>query len=443
MSSDRAVAPTAPPPVARREIVAWAMFDFANSGYTTLIVTVAFSVYFTKLVAPGERADFLWGVGIFASNLAVMLLSPVVGAMADDTGRKKLFLAGTYLLCVAGTAALWWVEPGFVVLGLALFIVSNLGFSFVENLVASFLPEISTPANIGRISGFGWGLGYFGGLACLILNRPLLTGGPVVDNLHNLRLVGPVTAAFFLIAALPTFLFLRERAPRSPARSIAEYARASFGRIAATARELRRFSDLARFLTLFFLFSCGLTAVIAFASIYAERNLRFTFDELTLLFIALQFASAGGAFLFGWLQDRIGARRSIQIALLLWLAVSVGAGLATTKTLFWVVGFGAGLGMGSLQAASRALVGTFSPVGKSGEFFGFWGLAGKGGYMLGPLIFGAISSGSGSQRLAIAVNALFFLAGLIGMAWVDERRGHRAAEAWAAAQAGEDGEEEA
>jgi len=226
-------------------------------------------------------------------------------------------------------------------------------------------------------------------------------------------------------------------APRSTARSIAEYARASFGRIAATARELRHFTDLARFLTLFFLFSCGLTAVIAFASIYAERNLRFTFDELTILFIALQFASAGGAFLFGWIQDRIGARRSIQVALLLWLAVSAGAWLATTKTLFWVVGFGAGLGIGSLQAASRALVGMFSPVGKSGEFFGFWGLAGKGGYMLGPLIFGAISSGSGSQRLAIAVNALFFLAGLIGMAWIDERRGHAAAEAWSAARAEE------
>lgn len=436
--------PPAPPPVRPREIAAWAMFDFANSGYTTLIVSVAFSVYFTKLVAPGERADCLWGVGIFVSNLVVMPLSPVVGAMADDTGRKKLFLAGTYLLCVIGTAALWWVLPGYVALGLTLFIVSNLGFSLGENLVASFLPEISTPATIGRISGFGWGLGYFGGLACLILNWPLLEGEFVAENVSNLRLVGPVTAAFFLVAALPTFLFLRERAPRSPARSIAEYARASFGRIAATARVLRRFSDLARFLRLFFLFSCGLTAVIAFASIYAERNLRFTLKELTILFIALQFASAGGAFLFGWIQDRIGARRSIQIALLLWLAVSVGAGFATTKALFWVVGFGAGLCIGSLQAASRALVGMFSPVGKSGEFFGFWGLAGKGGYMLGPLIFGAISSASGSQRLAIAVNALFFLAGLIGMTWIDERRGRAAAEAWAAAGVGgKDGEEEA
>jgi len=427
---------TSRPPVRPREIVSWAMFDFANSSYTTLIVTVAYAIFFTKLVAPGERADFLWGVGIFASNLAVMLLSPLVGAMADDTGRKKWFLAGTYLLCVAGTAALWWVEPGFALLGLALFIASNIGFSLGENLAGAFLPEISTPANIGRISGFGWGLGYFGGLACLILNRPLLAGGFAAENLHGLRLVGPVTAAFFLVAALPTFLFLRERAPRGPGRSLAAYARASFGRIAATARLLRHFSELARFLALFFLFSCGLTAVIAFASIYAERNLRFSADELIVLFMALQFASAGGAFLFGWVQDRIGARRTIQIALLLWLAVSAGAAFATTKALFWAVGVGAGLGIGSLQSASRALVGLFSPVGKNGEFFGFWGLAGKGAYMLGPLLFGAISSATGSQRLAVAINALFFLAALIGMGWVDERRGRAAAEAWSAARTG-------
>ena len=426
-----------PPPVRPREIVAWAMFDFANSGYTTLIVTVAFGVYFTKLVAPGERADFLWGLGIFASNLAVMLLSPVVGAMADDTGRKKWFLAGTYLLCIAGTAALWWVLPGLVALGLTLFVISNIGFSLGENLVASFLPEISTPANVGRISGFGWGLGYFGGLACLLLNRPLLAGEFVPDNLANLRLVGPTTAAFFVVAALPTFLFLRERAPRGPARSLAAYARASFGRLAATGRMLRQFSDLARFLVLFLLFSCGLTTVIAFASIYAERNLRFSSDELIVLFMALQFAAAGGAFLFGWIQDSIGARRTIQITLVLWLAVSAGAAFATTKALFWGVALASGLGIGSLQSASRAMVGLFSPVGKSGEFFGFWGLAGKGGYMLGPLVFGAISSATGSQRLAIGVNALFFLIGLIGLAWVDERRGLAAAEAWNPARGAE------
>ena len=422
-----------PPPVRPREIVAWAMFDFANSGYTTLIVTVAFSVYFTKLVAPGERADFLWGTGILVSNLIVILLAPTVGAMADDTGRKKLFLVGTYLLCVAGSAGLFWVLPGYVALGLTLFIASNVGFSLGENLVAAFLPEISTPANVGRVSGFGWGLGYFGGLLCLALTWPLLSGGFELANLSSLRLVGPVTGAFFLVAALPTFLFLRERAPRRPPRPLGAYARSSFGRLATTARSLRHFSELARFLAVFFVFSCGLSTVIGFAAIYAERTIGFTAGELIGMFLLLQLSAAGGAFLFGWIQDSIGARRTIQMTLVLWLFVSAGAALAATKAMFWGVAIAAGLGIGSLQSASRAMVGLFSPVGKNGEFFGFWGLAGKGAFIVGPFIFGALSSASGSQRMAIGINALFFVAGLIGMAWIDERRGLAAAEAWNAA----------
>src|SRR5688572_7960882 len=156
-------------PVRKREIVGWAMFDFANSSYTTIIITVAFSVYFTTLVAPAGSADGLWGLGLLITNLLVMATSPLIGAIADDSGSKKKFLAVSYLLCVVGTAALYWVTPGRVVLGLVFFVVSNLAYSFGENLAGAFLPEISTPRNIGWISGFAWGFGYFGGLLSLIL----------------------------------------------------------------------------------------------------------------------------------------------------------------------------------------------------------------------------------------------------------------------------------
>jgi UMF1 family MFS transporter len=427
------MASDSPPPVRRREIVAWAMFDFANSSYTTLIVTVGFGIYFTKLVAAGERADFLWGAGIFASNLLVMLLGTVLGAMADDMGRKKLFLFGTYALCVLGTLGLYFVLPGDVALGLALFVVSNLGFALGENFTAAFLPELSTPANVGRVSGFGWGLGYFGGLGSLVACWSFLAGGFSLENLENLRRAWLVTGLFFLVAALPTFLFLRERARRGPARRLPDYARVSFRRIAETAVSLAHFSQLARFLGAFFLFSCGLTSVIAFAAIYAERTIGFTAKEVVFLFIALQLASAAGAFAFGLVQDRLGSRRTIQIALGLWVLVCVGAFAATSKGAFWLVAAGAGLGIGSLQAASRGLVGLFSPVAKSGEFFGLWGFAGKGAYMLGPLLFGAISSASGSQRLAILSTALFFVAGWVALGFVDERRGQAAALAWSEA----------
>ena len=210
-----------PSTVKRREIFGWAMFDFANSSYTTIIVTVAFSIYFTKLVAPGAKADWWWGtIGIGISNLLVMVTAPIVGAVADDSGRKKLFLFCSYLLCVLGTMALYFVTPGALGLALVLFIISNLAYSYGENFAGAFLPEISTPANIGKISGFGWGLGYFGGLACLLLIQPLLADGFTESNLHNLRRVWPLTGLFFAVAGVPTFLFLRERAERGPARSL-------------------------------------------------------------------------------------------------------------------------------------------------------------------------------------------------------------------------------
>ncbi|HNZ96650.1 MAG TPA: MFS transporter [Thermoanaerobaculia bacterium] len=424
-----------PPPVRRREIVGWALFDFANSSYTTVIVTVAFSVYFTKLVAAGPGADRLWGLGITASNLIVVLLSPLLGAAADETGRKKLFLFATYALCVAGTAGLWYVRPGAIALGLLLFVVSNVAFSLGENLVGAFLPEISTPANVGRISGFGWGLGYLGGLASLLAVRPLLRAGFTVENLAGLRLVWPVTAGFFLIAALPTFLFLRERAPRR-SHPFATSLRLGFGRLHETARALRHFSGLVRFLVVFFVYSAGLMSVIAFVGVYAERTVGFTPDELILLFLLVQISSAAGAIVFGFLQDRLGARATIQITLLLWIAVCALVWASTGKGVFWGVALFAGLGIGSLQSASRALVGLFSPVEKSGEFFAFWGLAGKGAYAFGPAVFGLISSATGSQKTAILATAVFFLLGFAGMFGIDERRGRAAAEAWNAAHSG-------
>ena len=421
---------TAQPTVRKREIFGWAMFDFANSSYTTVIVTVAFSVYFTTLVAPGPQGDWLWGVGVMISNLIVLASAPLVGALADGSGRKKHFLAVTWLTCVAGTAALWFALPGAVVLALTLFVISNVAYAMGETLVGGFLPEISTPRNVGRISGIGWGLGYFGGLACLLLIRPLLAGDFVPANLASLRLVWPLTAAFFFLAGIPTFVLLRERAQRIEHRSLTSFAAEGFRRLRATGHSIRRFRELVKFLTFFFVYCCGLMTVIAFAGIYSRKTLAFTAGELIVLFLVLQLFSAAGAFAGGPLQDRLGSRRALQWILVLWVLVCLGGAAATTKATFWVVAMGAGLGIGSLQAASRGLVGLFSPQDKSGEFFGFWGLAMRGAYALGPFVFGSISALTGSQRLAVLITAAFFVVGWVGMLWVDEDKGREAAEAW-------------
>lgn len=423
--------PPAPyPPPTRREIFGWAMFDFANSSYTTIIITVAFSVYFTTLVVPGGRGDFLWGLGLTASNLAIILTAPVMGAIADGAGRKKQFLAGTWVLCVAGTAALFFVQPGNVALALILFVVSNLGYALGETLSSAFLPEISTPENVGRISGAGWGLGYLGGLASLLLVRPLLAGGFVAGNVDNLRRVWVVTAIFFLLAALPTFLLLKERAERPRRTSPRRLAENGLRRMAATARDFKSFTELARFLGVYFAYACGLMTVISFSGVFAAKTLGFSGDELIVLFLLLQITSSAGALVGGWLQDRIGSRNTIRLILVVWIGVCIAVYSAHTKGAFWIAALVAGLALGSLMATSRALVGLLSPVSKSGEIFGFWGLTMRAAYAVGPAMFGGISAATGSQRIAVLSTVGWFALGLLGMQWVDEERGRRAAESW-------------
>jgi UMF1 family MFS transporter len=418
------------PPAGPREIFAWAMFDFANSSYTTVIVTVAFGVFFTSSIAPPESADFLWGLALGISNVLVLVTAPLIGAAADDSGRKKPFLAATYLSCVATTAALYFVEPGAVVSAMALFVLSNVAFAHGENLVGAFLPEISTPRNAGRISGLGWGLGYFGGLASLLLIRPFMAAGLDAGNLDRVRWIWPITAGFFLLAALPTFAWLRERATRDAWRGFPAYARRGFGRLRTTARSIAHFRELARFLTVFFVYSLGFTIAVAFSGIFARTTLGFTANELVALFLILQLSSATGAVGFGWLQDKLGSRRTLQLSLALWVLVSLASAACQTKTQFLGIGLAAGIGIGSLQAASRGVVSTFSPPSKAGEFFGFWGLALRASFALGPILFGLVSSWTGSQRIAVLMTTVFFLVGLIGLQKVDDEAGREAALTW-------------
>jgi UMF1 family MFS transporter len=418
------------PPVRRREIFGWAMFDFANSSYTTIVVTVAFGPYFTALVAPAGTGDALWGRAIAVSNLLVMLLSVPLGAVADGAARKKAFLFASYLLCVTGTAGLYFAVPGRVLTALALFVVSNVAFSLGENFTSSFLPELSTPRTIGRISGFGWGLGYVGGLLSLAAIFPLLAGGFAAENLPRLRLTWLVNALFFLAAGSATFVLLRERALPTPGRSWWQHAGDGLRRVRETVGEIRHFAQLSRFLAAFFLFQAGLTTMIAFAGIYAVQTVGFAGSDVILLFLVLNVAAAAGALGFGWLQDRIGVKLTVQITLVLWVAICAAAYFVRTQGEFWAIAAVAGLGIGSLQSAARSMVGLFAPVEKSGEFFGFWGLAGKAAYAVGPLLFGEISSRTGSQRLAILSTAAFFLLGFAVMLTVDAAAGRRAAEEW-------------
>lgn len=410
MSSAPTVPPFDPPPVRKREIFGWCCFDFANSSFTTVIITVVYAVYFVKVVAGGDpRGPGWWGTALAVSQVVVILLAPLLGAIADVTARKKAFLMGSAVVCSIATAALYFTGAGEVWLALALVIVANMTFSLGENFCAAFLPEISTPANVGRISGFGWAFGYLGGLASLVLALAILRSGE-----GRVPWTFVMTGAFFLLACLPTLL-LRERARRRALQPGESYVSLAWGQLADMRRDLPQHRTLARFFLAMTLYMTGLTAVIAFASVFATQTLHMTQSEVIVLFIVLQLAGVAGAYSFGWLQDRLGAKLSLVVSLVLWLVVCGWAAVCHTKGEFYAIGVIAGAAMGSLQSSGRAVVAGLTPPGRSGEFFGYWGFFGKFAGVLGPFIFGWMATGFGFQA-AVVVTGLFFAAGLVVVA---------------------------
>ena len=396
------------PPVRPREIFGWCCFDFANSAFTTIIITVVYAVYFMEVVAAKDpRAAGWWGTTLALSQVVVIVVSPLIGAVADVTARKKQFLMATALVCSLGTIALYLVGPGAIWLALALVGVANIAFSLSENLCAAFLPEISTPANVGRISGYGWSFGYFGGLLSLGLALAIISSGS-----GRVSWTFVMTGAFFLLACLPTLLLLRERARRRALPPGQSYLALGFGQIRQMLHEVPQHRTLAIFFGAMTLYVSGLTAVIAFASIYASEVIRMTQADIIKLFAVLQLAGVGGAFGFGFLQDRFGAKLALMLALVLWVVVSGWAAACRGASEFFGVGIVAGIALGSLQSAGRAVVSTLTPPGRAGEFFGYWGFFGKLAAVIGQFVFGWLATWLGF-RLAILANGGFFLAGLL------------------------------
>jgi UMF1 family MFS transporter len=429
----------------RREIFGFMMFDFANSSYTTVIITAVFNAYFVQAVVnQANRGELLWAVTLSLSYFLVMIFGPVFGAMADYTQKKKQFLFATYLLCVVFTALLFFVKPGYVVLAMVFVILSNCGYSASENFVSSFLPEIAGEQEMGKISGYAWGFGYIGGLLSLAICLLILTQYGQGESTIPVRLSTLVTALFFGLAAIPTFLWVRERGVgttegspggttgRSPAGTSAtaqdiSYFRIAFNRLGATLRKVGEFRELVKFLIALFFFYSGIAVIISFAAIYAQKELGFTPGMTVLLVIVVNVTGSIGAFIFGLVVDRIGSKNTVVITLVLWIATVVIAYFIRSRRLFWIVANLAGLAMGSSQSSARALVGLFSPRTKSAEFFGFWGFAGKFSAILGLLSFGIMSFVFSSNRLAMLSTIFYFSLGLIVLLFVNEKKGREAA----------------
>lgn len=431
----------------KREIFGWAMFDFANQAYTLLIITVVFGDLFTRVIV-GDGPDYrmgnlLWSLALAISYLLVVLSGPLFGAAMDYSARRKQFLFMSYLLTITATALLYFVEPGWIIPAMVLVIVSNFAYAIGENFIASFLPDLGPRNALGWISGLGWALGYIGGLVASVFTLFLL-GDVSAENYERIRWVGPFAAVFFLLAAIPTFLFVRERGRRRalpPGRNLVS---AGLHRLSVTAREVRRFRDLSILLISIFFTMAGIYIIISFSFIYGSQVIGWEESVRAMMFVVVQITAAIGAIGFGWIQSRIGAKVTYLMTLLLWIAAIVAIwqtpGLtAVARSLlgvsweaqyvFLFAGCLAGLSLGSSQSAGRALVGVLTPKGKEAEFFGLWGLASKLAAVLGILGLGLIQVWLGLADAILFCIVLFVLA-LLTVAPVNEGRGSAVAEGW-------------
>ena len=425
-------------PVTRREIGAWAFYDFANSGYTTVVLTTIYSAYFVSVIAAGlddaspGSATFLWTLGIGLANFIVLVSGPVIGAIADYRACKKLFLLASSVLCVAGTALLAAAGPDQVSLALVLLVVATVAFASGENLIAAFLPEISTRDTMGRISGYGWSLGYFGGLLTLGMCLAYISWSEAreLPATHYVPVTLLITAVIFALTALPTFIWLRERALPRPTPGAASIVASGFSQVWSTLSHAARLPDLFRFLLCLTLFQAGVATVVVIAAIYAQDVMGFDSQQLIVLIMVVNVTAAVGAFFFGFLQDRFGSVRTLAGALCLWIAAIAVTLSGDSELSVWVAGNLIGLAMGSTQAGGRALIGRLTPAARNAEIFGLWGLANRAASIIGPISYGIISEiGGGDHALAMLSTLAFFLAGLALLATVNEQRGIAAAQA--------------
>ncbi len=431
------------PGVRRREVFGWAMYDFANSGYTTVVLTAVFSAYFVGGVAGGEPwATLAWTSALAVSSLIVMLTMPALGAYADLRAAKKRLLAFSTLGCVLGTAALAGAGPGDIAWALVAVVVSNVFYTYGESLVAAFLPELAHGDRIGSVSGWGWGFGYLGGMLTLGLCLWYVTWaqGQGLSASQFVPVTMLITAAVFGLSAMVTFALLKERAQpqRVPTGNIG--LRASLVRLNRTWHHARSFRDFGALLACSVAYQAGIAVIIALAAVYAEQELAFQQTQTMMLVFLVNIAAALGAFAWGYVQDRIGHRLALGITLAGWIIMAGLAALATGPGPFWVAAVIAGLCMGSSQSAGRALVGVLAPEQQRAEFYGLWMFAVRLSAIVGPMTYGLVTwLSDGNHRLAIASTGLFFVGGLLLLTLVNVQRGIAAATAAnrrAAAQSG-------
>lgn len=417
-------------PVKKREIFGWAMYDFANSSYTTVVVTFIYSAFFVSYIVPPELAHMkntFWSLAVAISTTLAIILAPLVGVLCDYSGKKKKYLAVCTFTSIFATAALFFVEPGQIWFGLTLLIFSNTAWMLSESFIASFLPELATKKNMGKISGFGWGIGYIGGLLSLLLMAGFITADKITDfdlfvNQNQIAMV--FIALFYFMGALPTFLFVKERAIAKPGFEQASFKlllSAALKRVFDMKNIINDYPVLFKFFFAFMMYSAGIAVVVKFFGIYAQEEIGINGTALLLIGATLQVSSMIGAVCFGFIEDKIGSKQTIFLSLGWWITGILGIYfldplVAITNMeinkLFVAVAFIAGSAMGATQSASRAVVGLLAKPQDSALLFGLWGTFGRFAIIIG-MTFGPISDAIGRHSGLLFILVYFIIGGVM------------------------------
>ena len=431
--------PASPSRATRSEVFAWALYDWANSAYSTLSITVL--VYYIKVISPGEWGSVVWAWGISLSMFVAAVLSPIVGAMADAQRSKRAWLAVTALGGSAAAVAMAMMPSSNAWAIIALFVTTSLCFELSLGVYNGFLPEIADDRSMNRVSAWGYALGYLGGALALVLAIIVMRVGPSLglpEQVDQLRAGILIMGAWWGLFTLPTLWILHDRGTRPERRpSTSKIVVGALSEVGRTLRNVRRYRTLALFLLAFLLYNDGIQSVLSQASVFAKDVLSFSLDELIGLILLIQFVALPGAMIVGHLADRFGQRRVLMICLAVWVALVTAAFFVTTKSQFWVLGIILALVMGGTQSVSRAIMGVMTPKSKTAEFFGFFNLSGKATSFLGTFLFGAIiavgnSSGwtaARSTRWAVLSLLVFFIAGWIIVGRIRVEQGCREAQA--------------
>jgi UMF1 family MFS transporter len=425
----------------RRERVAWYLYDFGNSAYASVVLLAVYSAYFQKQVVGGAEGSRLWGLTISAAMIIVALAAPIMGAIADYSGAKKRFLFFFTALSVLFTALLFFTKSGTVALAIGFFLLAEIGYRAAQIFYDALLPEIAAPAEMGRIAGTGWAVGSAGGIVILLLILPpiLLTD----SNLLVVRGALVLTAVFFALAATPIFLRLRERAQPQKLPPGENYLSIAFKQLKETIRAARGFKEFLKFMLAYLIYNEGVIIALDFAAILGAVLFGLQQTGLIIFFIIVQATNVLGALLFGNLQDRFGGKRSLTLSILLMVVCIFALYFAQNQTHFFIIGAFVGVAMAGVQSVSRAMVATFSPPGKSGEFFGFFALTGRTSSFIGPAVFGWLAAEltlwyqsqgqavtlaeQSGHRLAVLSIAAFLVVGWALMSLVNEKKAREAA----------------